>query len=86
MTAVLCRCGRAHGILEFKVLRLWMNYAQKPAPKALVSPLRTLKSGKMVAGCCSEPLCDMLGNPVLSRTVSMIRYTNLIDDTDGLLP
>ena len=83
MTAVLCKCGRAHGVLEFKVLKLRVHHAQKPGRKALVSPLRTLPSGKMVASCCSEPLCDMLGNPILSSNVRNIQFANVIDDADS---
>lgn len=82
MTAVLCKCGRAHGVLEFKVLKLKMHYAEKPTRKALVSPLTTLKNGRMVASCCAEPLCDMLGNPILSDGVSSIQYKNIIDEVD----
>ena len=82
MTAVLCKCGRAHGVLEFKVLKLKMHYAEKPTRKALVSPLTTLKNGRMVASCCAEPLCDMLGNPILSDGVSSIQYKNIIDEGD----
>lgn len=80
MTAVLCKCGRAHGVLEFKVLKLRVHHAQKPARNVLVSPLRTLKNGRMVASCCSEPLCDMLGNPILSKNVQSIQFSNIIDD------
>lgn len=80
MTAVLCKCGRAHGVLEFKALKLKMYYPQKPSQKALVSPLQTLKNGRMVASCCSEPLRDMLGNPVLSKNISTIQYSNLIEE------
>jgi hypothetical protein len=83
MTAVLCKCGRAHGILEFKVLRLQMHHAQKPPKKKLVSPLTTLKNGRMVASCCAEPLCDMLGNPILSSNVSTIQFKNVIDEANS---
>lgn len=83
MTAVLCKCGRAHGVLEFKVLKLRMHYAQKPSRKTLISPLTTLKNGKMVASCCSQPLCDMLGNPILSSTVRNIQFANVIDAVDN---
>jgi hypothetical protein len=83
MTAVLCKCGRAHGVLEFKVLKLRVHYAQKPVRKVLISPLKTLKNGKMVASCCSEPLCDMLGNPVLASNVRNIQFANVIDDTNN---
>ena len=82
MTAVLCRCGKAHGVLEFKVLKLRVRHDQKPPQKALVSPLTTLKNGKMVASCCSEPLCDMLGNPILSSNVVTIQFANVIDEGD----
>jgi len=82
MTAVLCSCGKAHGILEFKVLKLRVHHNQKPPSKALVSPLTTLKNGKMVASCCSEPLCDMLGNPILSSNVVTIQFANVIDEGD----
>ena len=84
MTAVLCRCGRAHGVLEFKALKLRMHYTQKPTSKAFVPPLQTLKNGRMVASCCSEPLRDMLGNPILSQNVSTIQYSPVIDDADPL--
>jgi len=80
MTAVLCRCGKSHGVLEFKLLRLQVHHDQKPNRKTLVSPLKTLKNGQMVASCCSEPLCDMLGNPILSYNVSTIKFSNVIDD------
>ncbi len=80
MTAVLCRCGKSHGILEFKLLKLRVHHAQKPGRKVLVSPLRTLKNGQMVANCCSEPLCDMLGNPILSKNVSTIQFANVVDE------
>ena len=83
MTAVLCKCGRAHGILEFKILKLRMHHAQKPTRKALVAPLTTLENGRMVASCCSEPLCDMLGAPILSKNVSTIQLANVIDDSES---
>lgn len=76
MTAVLCKCGRAHGILEFKVLRLKVHHEKKPTRKEMVSPLRVLPDGTMVASCCAEPLCDMLGAPVRSRNVDQIRYAH----------
>lgn len=82
MTAVLCKCGRAHGVLQFKVLKLKMHYAEKPTPKALVAPLRTLQNGRMVASCCSEPLCDMLGVPILAKNVDNIQFANIIDPED----
>lgn len=82
MTAVLCKCGRAHGILEFKILKLKMHYTEKPNRKALVSPLKTLKNGRMVASCCAEPLCDMLGNPILSDSVDRIQYKNVVEEDD----
>ena len=78
MTAVLCKCGRAHGILEFKVLKLRVHHAQTPSRKALVMPLKRLDNGMMVASCCSEPLCDMLGAPISSKDVSTIRFSNVI--------
>ena len=80
MPAVVCRCGKSQGILEFKLLKLRVLHAQKPGRNTAVSPLRTLKSGKMVASCCSEPLCDMLGNPILSSNVSTIQFANVIDE------
>jgi hypothetical protein len=83
MTAVLCKCGRAHGVLEFKVLKLRVHHNQKPVHKALITPLKTLKNGKMVAGCCSEPLCDMLGNPILSKNVSVIQFANVVQEGDS---
>jgi hypothetical protein len=83
MTAVLCKCGRAHGILEFKVLKLRVHHAQTPTRKALVMPLKRLDNGIMVASCCSEPLCDMLGAPISSKDVSTIRFSNVIDDENA---
>lgn len=83
MTAVLCKCGRAHGILEFKVLKLKVHHTQTPDRKALVAPLTTLKTGRMVASCCSEPLRDMLGNPILSKNVHVIQFLNIIDKADS---
>jgi hypothetical protein len=82
MTAVLCKCGRAHGILEFKILKLKMHYAEKPNRKSLVSPLTTLKNGRMVVSCCTEPLCDMLGNPILSNAVDRIQFKSIIDEDE----
>ncbi len=78
MTAVLCKCGRAHGVLEFKVLKLRMHHTQKPTRKEMVMPLTRLENGQMVASCCSEPLCDMLGAPILSSEVSTIRFSNVL--------
>lgn len=80
---MLCKCGRAHGVLEFKVLKLRMHHAQEPSRKALVAPLTTLKDGSMVASCCSEPLCDMLGTPILSNNVRTIQFANVIEEGDA---
>ena len=82
MTAVLCKCGRANGVLEFKVLKLRMHHAQMPTRREMVMPLTRLQNGQMVASCCSEPLCDMLGAPILSSDVSTIRFSNIVDDDD----
>ena len=81
MTAVLCKCGRAHGVLEFKVLKLRMTHTQKPTRKQMVMPLTRL-NGQMVASCCSEPLCDMLGAPILSTDVQTIKFSNVVDEDE----
>ncbi len=41
-------------------------------------PLTRLENGQMVASCCSEPLCDMLGAAILSSEVSTIKFSNVI--------
>jgi len=83
MTAVLCKCGRANGVLEFKVLKLRMHHAQMPSRREMVMPLTRLQNGQMVASCCSEPLCDMLGAPIISSDVSTIKFSNIVDDEDA---
>jgi hypothetical protein len=37
----------------------------------------------MVASCCSEPLCDMLGAPILSNNVRTIQFANVIEEGDA---
>lgn len=59
-----------------------MHHAQMPSRRELIMPLTRLQNGQMVASCCSEPLCDMLGAPILSSDVSTIKFANIVDEEE----
>jgi len=72
LKTVKCECGKVCGEVQSGVLSLWLEPELSPSPRSSVSTW--LDGLTLMVACCSTPIAERPGIPVLLSEINSIRY------------